>query len=332
MAKHRYIDPEIRRSESVAKLSFRQRDLWYGLILTVDDQGRALGNPGLVRADVWALDDIPLSEVESDLAELAKNGFIIQYEIEEKKYIQIVNWKKYQKSAEWLGLSDYPPPDGWEDRYHYHGKGNEIITSTNWKGSELPTPLPTRSPWGRSPSDVNDDVNVNDDINIPPAENLPGKSDKPKPIKDLMGGMLNPAYFKKSDPVMDFPEDCQLIIREFIRLWKVEPPPKSSNQYGYWIQGAHELKDACREIGLQVLKQAHEDHNSNPFTVSSPNSIVKLAYAAAGKLRQSVSVKVDKVCPDCLGTGFVLQKRSKPDKDGRYLSDKVKCQRCGKAE
>ena len=171
MATHRFIDPKIRRSESVSQLTFRQRDMWYGLILTVDDQGRCQANPALIRSVVWPLEDISLEDVKLDLQELEAHGFILGYEVEGKKYLQIQNWQVYQRDAEWLGYSKYPAPDGWCDRFRYHGKGRQIIQSDNWNSNRLPnelkvfsSPLPNELKAFSSPlpnHDVNGDVKGN---------------------------------------------------------------------------------------------------------------------------------------------------------------------------
>ena len=169
MPAFRYIDPDIRRSESISKLTYRQRDLWIGLILTADDQGRREADLFLVRSDVWPREDISLDEIKSDVDVLAEMDFILIYKIGNKEYIQIINWSKYQARAEWLGPSKFPPPSGWEDRYRYHGKGNIIHKSDNWSTCQLPNKLPS--------NDVNDDVNDDSDRDseevqgIPPVEN-----------------------------------------------------------------------------------------------------------------------------------------------------------------
>ncbi len=158
MGKGRLIDSNIRKSETFAGFTYRQRDLWHGLIIIADDQGRMPANPAFIRSQVWPYDDIPLEEVEIDLAEieLAKN--FMRYEVDGRHYIQILNWWKYQKS-EWVSPSEYPPPDGWTDRARYHGKGNAILT-LNWEKpggfvisppngnltSGLPSGLPSQLP------------------------------------------------------------------------------------------------------------------------------------------------------------------------------------------
>jgi hypothetical protein len=142
MAKFRSIDPSICQSETVAQLSYRQRDLWMRLIVTVDDQGRLSANPTLIRAVVWPYDDIDINNVEEDLRVLENKEFIFIYEVNEKKYLQIRNWQKYQAKAEWLAESKYPAPVGWNDRFRYHGKGRQIYQSENWgETSALPNEL-----------------------------------------------------------------------------------------------------------------------------------------------------------------------------------------------
>lgn len=181
MNKQRHIDQAILRSESVSRLTFRQRDLWTRLILSVDDQGRCLGHPALIRSSVWPLEDISLEDVRLDLQQLEALDFIQGYEVGEKKYLQILKWQFYQRAAEWLGLSQYPAMEGWLDRFRYHGKGRQVVQSDNWnlKGGEeeveaeesnrLPNELKLQiedTKAERSPlpiEDVNDDGNENDE-------------------------------------------------------------------------------------------------------------------------------------------------------------------------
>jgi hypothetical protein len=130
MGKRRVIDSKIRVSQSFSKLSYRQRDLWQGLIATADDQGRQPGQSAYIRSAIWPYDDISIGEVEADLQALETVGYIVRYAVEDQTYLQIVNWWKYQQS-QWMSPSDYPPPKGWVDRCRYHGRKNAIIEA-NW--------------------------------------------------------------------------------------------------------------------------------------------------------------------------------------------------------
>ncbi len=150
---------------------------------------------------------------------------------------------------------------------------------------------------------------------------------EPKPIRDLMDGITNPAFQKKEDPAARFPEDCRTVIREFIRLWKVEP---LSGQLGDWIESARDLNEACKEFGLRAMQQAYQDYNENPFMVSRPGSIIKAVQAAAAKLRQSgVRTTESKVCIWCKGTGMETKQSGERHEDGRVRMVEVPCTHCG---
>lgn len=156
MSKKRSIDTHIRLDEDFADLTYRQRDLWHGLIATADDQGRLPGHPGAVRSMVWPMDNISLDDVLNDLRVLAsdKHGYIYLYDVDGKSYIQIVNWWKHQR-MQWAGTSDFPSPDGWLDRCRYQGLKHKVIT-VNWD-----------TPGGFCLSAItNENVNVNDKVNV----------------------------------------------------------------------------------------------------------------------------------------------------------------------
>lgn len=149
MTRKRLISSKIRESQSFATLTYRQRDLWQGIIVKADDQGRLPGVAAYVRAAVWPYDDVSLEEVEGDLSTLINLDYIAEYLVGSGRYFQIINWWKYQKQ-QWPTASDYPPPHGWVDRCRYHAAGNKIIKD-NWErqggymeeGGNLPRTLPS---------------------------------------------------------------------------------------------------------------------------------------------------------------------------------------------
>jgi hypothetical protein len=182
-------------------MTLLQRDLWIGLILTADDQGRMLYDPALIRSDVWPRDDISLDDVSKNLNNLCDLACILIYENSGEKYIQILNWQKYQSHAEWLGLSKFPAPIGWEDRYRYQGKKEEgIITSKNWK--RLPTSLPTGLPSLNVKDKDKDYVNDNDkgEEEPPPASFEPVEKTDWKPEVPLNRESF--MYFEKADELL----------------------------------------------------------------------------------------------------------------------------------
>lgn len=313
--KHRFLDPELRRSESVSKLSFRQRDLWYRLILSVDDQGRMPGHPGLVRADAWPLDDVPLDEVQADLETLQKQELIIIYESEKKRYIQLLNWKKYQNGAEWLGKSDYPAPDGWEDRFRYHGKGREVIESKNWK-SNAPTNGPAMEPiieyTETSPlprdlfvqktakitqtsrdGDVNDDDDVKDDKEIKGSSAAKIAAHPPNPELQTCAHELASVcrmdlesnrgrIFKTAREVIKIPGYTTERMHIFRRNWyridfrgKKNEPPTPEQVKSTWLQYAGEPEEEDR----QKYKDWENTQGDPVEIVCAPTPMLEIARA-----------------------------------------------------
>ena len=164
MGKKRLLDSKIRKSQSFAGLTYRQRDLWQGIITMADDQGRMPGTPAFIRSSVWPYDDITLKDVSDDLQSLADCGYITIYVVDGESYIQVIKWWCYQ-NLQWASPSDHPAPAGWVDRCRYHASGNKIITKSwdskggyNCLPSELPSKLPTPI------ESVNVNGNVNDDV------------------------------------------------------------------------------------------------------------------------------------------------------------------------
>lgn len=210
MSKSRAIANTIRKSETFANFTYRQRDLWHGLISIADDQGRMPANPRFIRSQVWPYDDISEGEILTDLETIAKAGNIICYEADNRKYIQIINWWKYQK-GEWFSKSDYPAPEGWVDRWRFHVKGN-VIETHNWTSpggfvdhptsqlpSELPSTLPSELPSQLPPPlparDDDDDVKgsgeVDDKVDgeVAPNGAPPTSQKQPRTTEEIIQGI-----------------------------------------------------------------------------------------------------------------------------------------------
>lgn len=96
MARIRTIKPDFFVSEDVSALPLRARLTWIGLWTQCDDHGRTKDVDRLIKAAVWALDDLSLREVEEDLAVLAEHGRIVRYVVEGKGYLAVVNWHVHQ--------------------------------------------------------------------------------------------------------------------------------------------------------------------------------------------------------------------------------------------
>ena len=142
MSSRRMIDPAFWQSESMAKMSFRQRLLFIGLFSNADDQGRLRAHPSLVRSTIFPFDEVAGAEIQSDLEQIAAVGSIILYDIDGKQHLQIANWWRYQHPR-WAWPSDIPAPNGWMDRLRYR-IGNEV-TQSNWEGEDEAEPEQSQS-------------------------------------------------------------------------------------------------------------------------------------------------------------------------------------------
>ncbi len=127
------IEPALWQSESMGRLTIRQRLMFIGMFSNADDQGRLRSSAPVIRSLILPFDDVTLSEVEADIQAIQKEDCIILYSCDGSRYAQIVNWWKYQ-TPQWAYKSLIPKPDGWSDRLRYR-HGGEVITE-NWKTQE----------------------------------------------------------------------------------------------------------------------------------------------------------------------------------------------------
>lgn len=96
MPRIRSIKPGFFTSEDVSVLPLRARLTWIGLWTHCDDHGRAKDNTRLIKAALWALDDVTLKDVDEDLELLAAQGRIVRYEVSGNRYLAVTNWGAHQ--------------------------------------------------------------------------------------------------------------------------------------------------------------------------------------------------------------------------------------------
>lgn len=98
MARIRTIKPSFFTSFAMSEHRHATRLTFIGLWTYVDDDGRAPDDPRLVKAAVWPLDDdISVAKVEKMLTQLADAGQILRYEVNDRRYLQVVQWKDHQR-------------------------------------------------------------------------------------------------------------------------------------------------------------------------------------------------------------------------------------------
>jgi DnaD/phage-associated family protein len=147
----RHISPEILVDPWYTSLSLMERQAWFGLLLTVDDQGRFIAISALIRSRIFPSDDIALSEIENAIQTFSHGEKLFLYEVDGVRYGQLVNWWKYQQASNFMARSKYPAPEGWADCWRVNSKGNKVDMSGNWeqKGGwiDFPAREPTRVPF-----------------------------------------------------------------------------------------------------------------------------------------------------------------------------------------
>ena len=105
----RNIKPGFFKNDTLAELDFAGRLLFIGLWGIADRDGRLEDRPKKIKAEIFPYDDV---DVDSFLGELAKRNFIIRYEADGGRYIQIVNFDKHQNPHPRETPSTIPAPAG----------------------------------------------------------------------------------------------------------------------------------------------------------------------------------------------------------------------------
>lgn len=191
---------QIRSSETFGSLTYRQRDLFHGLVEVADDQGRLVGNPASVRAEVWRYDEeITVKEVQEELDVLAggTDPFIKIYQVNGKTYIQIINWWKYQR-MDWAAKSAFPAPDGWTDRVKINEKGGKTLMQ-HWYETGGFNSVPTKK-TGEKLSDV--DTEIDTEVGIQIDTTIPIGINKLKEIKqkEVKPNQIKPTAMQSQIP------------------------------------------------------------------------------------------------------------------------------------
>jgi len=90
----RTIKPEFFKDEELADLPAQTRLLFIGLWLMADRKGRLEDRPRLIKVELLPYEDVNVDEL---LTVLDKEGFIKRYTVDDKAYIEVVNFKKHQR-------------------------------------------------------------------------------------------------------------------------------------------------------------------------------------------------------------------------------------------
>lgn len=109
MARARNIKPGFFKNELLAEMPAEIRLLFMGLWCLADREGRFEDRPKKIKMELFPCDDF---SIEDGLCRLAKDGFLIRYEVDGKKYAQVVNFTKHQMPHHKEVQSEIPAPPG----------------------------------------------------------------------------------------------------------------------------------------------------------------------------------------------------------------------------
>ena len=93
MARARNIKPGFFRNADLVELPFEARLLFIGLWTLADREGRLEDRPKQIKMEIFPADSV---DCDALLEQLAATGMVARYEVDGKRYLQVVNFTKHQ--------------------------------------------------------------------------------------------------------------------------------------------------------------------------------------------------------------------------------------------
>ncbi len=275
MANKRIISSGIFEDEFFGQLGMMQRLLWIGLFTRcADDQGRTIDNPIVIRSQVFPFDDIPASEIDKALALFAVEGKLIRYKDERGRgYLQLVKWWENQ-APQWAMPSKYPAPEGWKDRVRSYIKG--VYHCENW---------PERVTKADKPAPVVEPDKTPPHLDTPPGQSTLSPQVAGHEINPVLNPVLNPnpeinPLIKEEEEDLAPPTPHRALSMAFETTWGIQFYRPEA-----WSRAIDEMLGAGVEAqDLKAAKQFN-DERLDPYSVTGPWSVVKMAATEAGKRR-----------------------------------------------
>lgn len=100
MARIRSVKPELRTSHTVSPWPREVRYAWVLLWGYLDDHGRGVDDPLLIKSDLFPRDrDVTEKKMDTwlDLMSDGKEAPLCRYEVDGRRFIHAVKWKDHQK-------------------------------------------------------------------------------------------------------------------------------------------------------------------------------------------------------------------------------------------
>lgn len=152
MARTRNIKPAFFDNDTLGSLDPLIRLLFIGLWCIADRDGRLEDRPRRIKKTLLGYDDTTVEETNGMLQQLADNGFIVRYTVEDEDYIQIVNFSKHQNPNMKEKASEIPPPPGFDAGSYKHHERPVQAPQANSEGS-----IPTQQRTGKGNKQAQDE-------------------------------------------------------------------------------------------------------------------------------------------------------------------------------
>ena len=278
VARGRMLPQSLSTDPRYGRLSLKAQVLYPLLWINADDQGRLSGDVDEIKyAACPSVRDIAADEIPSLLQEMETAGMIKVYTTTKTKATQMLDWWDIQK-LQWAYPSEYPPPEGWQDRLRFHATPKEIVTE-NWVlPSQLASSLPSAPPNSLAnslPSTLQSDRESSKEIIEKEKEG--GKRRGRGNLPSALGSKSSPS------PTTKQPE----ILRELTHCFKIEwgrVPAREPDKIIPREPGAREsaqLRDLAKELSargglpLGYIKEAfREAAGQKKFHVSYARAVL----------------------------------------------------------
>lgn len=124
MAKGRLLNKVLLTSQKINKISEGAENLYYRILLLVDDYGRYYADPDIIKSYCYPKRRVSILIIKKRLVELINIRLIKTYKDNKEEYLEIVNFQKYQKFRSDINLKDdFPKPKAFQQ-----GSRNENVT------------------------------------------------------------------------------------------------------------------------------------------------------------------------------------------------------------
>lgn len=211
----RNIKPGFFQNEDLVECSFGARLLFIGLWCLADREGRLEDRPKKIKMEIFPADNV---DCDALLDELKKYNFIIRYEAEGGRYIEVVNFAKHQKPHIRESESEIPPRQAMSGKNKTCGSTLEGHSTNHGSALAVPnTDLGSDEPSPRRPDSLNPDSLNPESITPPPTPPPHGGTTRPKKLPDdfaVTDDMA--AWFAKQG----FRIDITAATEQFIDHWR----------------------------------------------------------------------------------------------------------------